>query len=681
MKPTKFKTIFSCLILVLFLSCNRNQNSDLYGVRNDSVEKYLKLAENFDLPLKQRNIYSEKAFSLIDLNKNDTTTLGYIYKLSKTNLRVNNEIDYKKISRIHLKKALDNNDTLNLARFYRIEGTYYKNNKINDSAFFYYIKSEKLYKKIKSHFNELAYVNFKKSYIQQEFGDYLGADLSAIKSLTLLNNSNNYTLKYNVLNNLGNINHNLKNYEIAIKYNQEALKIYYERNLKDNSGRNLNLLAATLNNIGNSYREMGNYEKAIYYSDRALNEELKTKKDPEIQAYIYNNLGYIYLKQKRLDRLPRILENSIKTFDSIKNKNEAAISNMYLSDYYFQKKDTANAILFSEKALQLTSETKTSYYYLTTLSHAGFVNKDKAPYYIIKYHEVNDSLVFQERKARNQLYKIQLETDEIALQKGDAIQQKWKLASIFTIIICIVILLFIVYRYKAKQRALILVREQQKANESIYQLMLNQHAKEELIKSNEKTRIAMELHDNVMNKLAGTRFNLYALYKKTDEKTIANAMLHIEKIKDIESEIRDITHNLTNEAFNERSTYLSLLHNEIEDKNKLKTTNFVLDNDPKLNWDEVSSSIKMNLLRIIQEAMQNIIKHSQATEAEITIVKDENNLCMSIYDNGVGFKMNETNKGIGIKNIKHRVKSLLGEITFHSDKSNGTTLNLKIPIQ
>ena len=677
----KYKTLFSFLVLVLFWSCNRNQKSELYGVRNDSVEKYLKLAQNFDLPLKQRNIYGEKAFSLIDLKKNDTTTLGYIFKLSKINVRVGNDAEYKKISRIHLKKALDNNDTLNLARFYRIEGNYFRNHKINDSAFFYYIKSEKLYKKIKSNFNELAYVYFNKSYTQQEFGDYLGADLSAILSLTLVNKSKDYSLKYNILNNLGNINHNLKNYEKSIGYNNEALKILEKREIKNLSGKNWNFFSETSNNIGNSYREMRNYEKAIYYFDKALKEELKTKKDPEILAYIYNNLGYVYLKQKDYTKLPFLFEKASKIFDSIGGKNESAISNMYLSDYYIQKNDTARAIFFSEKALQLTSQTKTSNYYLTTLSHAGYVNKAKAPYYIKKYHEVNDSLVFEERKARNQLYKIQLETDEISQQKEIAIKQKWTLASIVTMVLCIVILLFIVFVQKAKQIKLILVREQQMANEAIYQLMLNQQAKEEAIKNNEKIRIAMELHDNVMNKLASTRFNLFMLSKKTDAKTIENALIHIEKIKDIETEIRDITHDLTKETLNETSTYYSLLLNQIEEQNKVHETNFVLDCAPDLNWDTISSSIKMNLLRIIQEAIQNIIKHSQATEADITIIQDQNNLCMSIHDNGKGYNINQIKKGIGLKNINHRVQLLSGEITIRSDKTNGTSLNLKIPIQ
>ena len=354
---------------------------------------------------------------------------------------------------------------------------------------------------------------------------------------------------------------------------------------------------------------------------------------------------------------------------------------MYLSDYYLQKNDTTSAIKFSEKALQLTSQTKTSYYYLTTLSHAGYVNKAKAPYYIKKYHEVNDSLVFEERKARNQLYKIQFETDEITLQKDNAIKQKWTLASTVTMVLCIVILLFIVFLQKAKQIKLILVREQQMANEAIYQLMLNQQAKEEAIKNNEKTRIAMELHDNVMNKLASTRFNLFMLSKKTDAKTIENALIHIEKIKDIETEIRDITHDLTKETLNETSTYYSLLLNQIEEQNKVHETNFVLDCAPDLNWDTISSSIKMNLLRIIQEAIQNIIKHSQATEADITIIQDQNNLCMSIHDNGKGYNINQIKKGIGLKNINHRVQLLSGEITIRSDKTNGTSLNLKIPIQ
>ena len=676
----KYKTLFSFLVLVLFWSCNRNQKSELYGVRNDSVEKYLKLAENFNLPLKERNSYGEKAFSLIDLKKNDTTTLGYIFRLSLNNVKTRNWKDYKTIDKVFYDKSSEANDTLSLARYYRIKGSYFRNIESYDSSYYFYSKSERMYIKLNKN-EELAYVLFNKAFVEADYADYLAADLSLSKSLLLSKNSNDYKLIYDILNNYGNINHNLKEYQLAIKCHKQALAVFKERNIKDNSGRNLNLLSATLNNIGNSYREMGNYEKAIYYFNKALREELKTKKDPEIQAYIYNNLGYVYLQQKNYTKLPFLFEKASKIFDSIGEKNESAIGNMYLSDYYLQKNDTTSAIKFSEKALQLTSQTKTSYYYLTTLSHAGYVNKAKAPYYIKKYHEVNDSLVFEERKARNQLYKIQLETDEITLQKDNAIKQKWTLASTVTMVLCIVILLFIVFLQKAKQIKLILVREQQMANEAIYQLMLNQQAKEEAIKNNEKTRIAMELHDNVMNKLASTRFNLFMLSKKTDAKTIENALIHIEKIKDIETEIRDITHDLTKETLNETSTYYSLLLNQIEEQNKVHETNFVLDCAPDLNWDTISSSIKMNLLRIIQEAIQNIIKHSQATEADITIIQDQNNLCMSIHDNGKGYNINQIKKGIGLKNINHRVQLLSGEITIRSDKTNGTSLNLKIPIQ
>jgi signal transduction histidine kinase len=412
----------------------------------------------------------------------------------------------------------------------------------------------------------------------------------------------------------------------------------------------------------------------------ALKEESKKKLDPELKAYVYNNLGYIFLKQKKYNELPKLFEKAIVIFDSVQNYNECSISNIYLSDYYFQKKDTIKAIEFSEKALVLSSKIKSAYY-LASLSHAGSVNKEKAPSYIKRYHELNDSLLFQERKARNQFFKIQLETDQIVQEKDTIISKKTLQNSIITIVLSIVILLFIVFRLKAKQKQLQLTQEQQKANEEIYLLMLNQQEKEEKIKLSEKKRIALELHDNVLNKLASTRFNLFAISKNTNKKTIDNALEHINKIQDIENEIRDITHDLNKNLLEEYNSFKFLLLKYIEELNSTYNTRYQIEIDDTINWIVVNNTVKLQLYRTIQEAIHNVNKHANATEVSINIILDENNIAMSINDNGIGFDINTTKKGIGLKNMQQLIDAVGGKINIQSTKNSGTSIFISRPIE
>lgn len=671
---------FFCILLLTLSSCNNQHNSKTENTKNDSVEKYLKLAEDYNLSFNKRDQYNKKAFSFIDIDNGDTTAIGHLFRITRVNIKTKNLEEYKKNSLLQLKYSLKNKDTLSLARYYRLRGSYYKDKSIYDSAFLYYAKSEKFYKKNGSNKNELAYVFYGRSYIQKQYGDYTGAILSANQSLLLLNDSKNYKLIYDALTILGNLEHNLKNYEEAIKYHQRAYKLLLKRNVIS-INKTYNQLSSTLNNIGNSYREMGHFKQAIYYFNKALKEELKTKLDPEISAYVYNNLGYVYLKQKKYKDLPKLFEKASIIFDSVQNYDECAISNMYLSDYYFQKKDTMRAISFSEKALELAEKTKGSYYYLTILSHAGSVNKVKAPSYIKRYHELNDSLLFQERKARNQFFKIQLETDQIVQEKDTIISKKTLQNSIITIVLSIVILLFIVFRLKAKQRQLQLIQEQQKANEEIYLLMLNQQEKEEKIKVTEKKRIALELHDNVLNKLASTRFNLFAISKNTDKKTIDNALEHINKIQDIENEIRDITHGLNKNLLEEHNSFKFLLLKYIEELNSTYNTKYQIEIDETINWIVVNNTIKLQLYRTIQEAIHNVNKHANASEVSINIILDENNIAMSINDNGIGFDINTTKKGIGLKNMQQRIDAVGGKINIQSTKNIGTSIFISIPIE
>jgi hypothetical protein len=98
--------------------------------------------------------------------------------------------------------------------------------------------------------------------------------------------------------------------------------------------------------------------------------------------------------------------------------------------------------------------------------------------------------------------------------------------------------------------------------------------------------------------------------------------------------------------------------------------------------DELDDKLELNVFRIIQETMANVVKHSQASTASISLTKSGDLLNIIIEDNGVGFNKNkiEDKESFGLQSIKQRVTYLKGEFTIDSTEGNGTTLIIDIPL-
>jgi signal transduction histidine kinase len=667
-----FRTI---ILLVSLCSCNTKTVDKEAQDRNDSIQKYLDLAGNDSLDSKLRNKYNSKAFSLVDLSKNDTLTRFYINTISYNYLDTNDWVDYKKTGKIHFQLSTVAKDTLNLARFYRYKGGYFRKNNIYDSAYYYYIKAEKFYKKTNDQYG-LAKVYGYKCLIEFYKDDYLGADLSAQKALNYYKTTILRKNQFDLLLIIGNSAHNLKNYKKAINTFNLAMSIAKKYNIKNSE---IHCIGTCLNNIGNVYREQKKYNKAIYYFNSALKEKSLLKKDPVLFGFILNNLSDCKLHLKDYSGLPNLLFNAIELLNnSEEGIKESTGSYIYLSNYYDSIKDSLKAQLYADKALQIAKRSNSPYYYLTALSNAGSVNIRKAPEYIKEYHKKSDSLLFMERKARNQYYKIQLETNEISQEKANAIKQKWIVVTIAGVIILIIALLLIITSQRFKQNRMQFQQSQLKANEEIYDLMFTQKTKEDRARQSEKKRIAIELHDGVLNRLASIRFNLNILSYQKDEQTINNCLIHIEGIYEIEKEIRNIAHDLNTEIFKTNDSFIFLLNDFVVTQNQTTNSNYTIETDTNIDWSFISSEIKMNLYRIIQEACHNINKHAKATDVLISLILDGKNICLSITDNGKGFDSNANFEGMGLKNIKYRVKSLNGKVVIKSNNNN-TSINISIP--
>ena len=288
---------------------------------------------------------------------------------------------------------------------------------------------------------------------------------------------------------------------------------------------------------------------------------------------------------------------------------------IYLSEYYSKVKDTLNAIKAANKAVAISKSYKNPADILLSLEQLIKVDKPNASREAQEYIRVNDSMQIAERNFRDKFARIAYETDEITQEKNQAISQKWIITAIAGVLILIVLLILIITKQRAKQKELTLLQEQQKANEEIYNLMLTQKAKEDEVRQNEKKRIALELHDGIMNKLSSTRLNLSVLTNKKDEKTIEKCLFYIEGLKQIETDIRAVSHDLNQDVFQKEHSFIKMLEDFVTEQNKTSKTVYKLELARNIEWNSVSSELKMHLYRIIQEASHNINKYAKAKKS------------------------------------------------------------------
>lgn len=96
----------------------------------------------------------------------------------------------------------------------------------------------------------------------------------------------------------------------------------------------------------------------------------------------------------------------------------------------------------------------------------------------------------------------------------------------------------------------------------------------------------------------------------------------------------------------------------------------------------LEKSTEIIIYRIVQELLNNTLKHAVATEAFVQIIKDGNRLNVGVEDNGKGFDTNliENNKGAGLSNVRSRVDYLKGQLDIHSEPGKGTLVNIEFNI-
>lgn len=412
--------------------------------------------------------------------------------------------------------------------------------------------------------------------------------------------------------------------------------------------KGLNGSAATCYaNMATALIQLDSPTQAMYYAQKSLN---MGTDGPD--AYIPANyiLGYIYYMQKEYKKAQEYVLPAIeKALESGMIEN---LSNGYaiMASSYYELGDY-----------------KTAYHY-----------KDA-------YVAIKDSI--QNERNNKILNNLEVQNRVIAKDK-ELLQNRLELATRTNQLkeknmliggICISALLigtFGFYRYRNKQRLqekrISMIQQEQE----IRQLKAMMEGEEK-----ERMRIARDLHDGVSQTISAAKVNMMAIEEELglindNKKEKFDKIIHL--IDSSFKEVRTISHNMMPYALREAGLAVlikQLIDNITTDKLTINLHCHGLD-------EHFDSNIETVVYRVIQECINNVLKHAHATRLDISLTKDEDGLSITIEDNGVGFDIKDVTimNGIGVNNIKARIHYLHGQVEYDSSIGNGTLVSIQVPI-
>ncbi|SNR16317.1 tetratricopeptide repeat-containing sensor histidine kinase [Tenacibaculum jejuense] len=633
----------------------------------DSIQSWINQSKNKNLDLSSKKYLLTKAYKFIIKNKLETPI--HLSSIAYEFYNLNDSINFFSINKVAVETSLKLNNDYALGDSYWNFATYYAAKENNQKAYKYFNNAFKSFNKGNFKF-EMARVLFGMAKIKGEYKDYNHSEILNIKSIKLLKELKNHKFLFTGYVHLARLQEDIKEYDKALNYYEKAKK--HLKKLKKIPVK-FNFIE---NNIANIYIEKEKYSIALKFYEKNLAKEI-TKIH---LARVLDNRAFCKLQMKDTLNVKKDFFHALHIRDSLNNKTGILMSKIRISDYYSYMKDTINAIQYAKEANLLAEELKNGRDYLTSLKQLSNLDKKNSKKYLDRYIQYNDSLITVERKAQNKFTRIEFETDEHIEEKERLGQQLiWIIGGSISIILISTLLYFLRVQ-KVRNEKLQLEADQQKANEEVYVLTLQQQAKLEEERVKERNRISAELHDGILGKLFGTRVNLGFLGMQMNTDTQEKQQAYLDELQSIEKEIREVSHKLSDNFNDANINFTTIIKQLLSDKSVIGQFTTHFKSDDTIVWNDISEVTKANVYRIIQEALQNIIKHAKAKNVTLAFSNENEKLVIQITDDGVGFDTKKSRKGIGIKNINSRVAKLLGNVSFTSEPNKGTHLQIKIPI-
>ena len=483
-------------------------------------------------------------------------------------------------------------------------------------------------------------------------------------------------------NNIALIYDAMGKYDKALENYFAALKIADE--MKNKEGVSLLYI-----NIGVIYGEQKMYGKALENYSAAL--KIKNELgDKQSIAAIHNYMGIVYADQKKYAMALENYFTALRLYEETEDKRGIAASDYYIGELYEDKSNYALAIIFFQKSRELYQELGVKNFMLNAYHHLaglnGKLNNYKEAYkYQQLYSQLKDS-TFSDESAR-QMAEMQTkyetgkkENENELLGQKNRIQQmeitrekekrgEQLIILIGTLVFTIATSVSVYYRIRYKQRA---DREKELNHQQKLRFRAVMDAEEK-----ERRRIAQELHDGLGQLLSTVKLNVSAIEvsgNSSGQTPFENSLSLIDAACD---EVRTISHNMMPSVLI-RLGLLAALRELIRKINASKQPAVNIEANFEQRFDE---STEVAIYRIVQEVMNNIIKHAQAKSVSIKLNKSGADLYAEITDDGIGFDtaLIKISEGIGWRNIYSRAALLNGTVDITSAPLAGMNVKVFLP--
>jgi signal transduction histidine kinase len=671
-----FSKITYFLLVLFFFSCQKN-DSDVH-TKSKTVLFNKSFLDGLEKDKKEH--YLDSISELLKSKENDSIVRETYLNIATEYYYINNLEKSLSFSLKALQLSKLANDSVRIPKALFYAGDCYQNSK-RDSAYYYYLQAEKLYFKIHDYDN-MGRMLFDKAYVLFYDGNYVECEVEISKALQYLKKSTNYRLIYSCNTLMGNCLEKLVNYDEALRYHKLAL---LDLDKMESNGEDKDVVhnynVSSVINICNLYDLKEEYSKSIAKLQSLHSEDLK-KESPKLYANVLSNLAYSKMKSGDYENVHSMFFESLRIVDSIGSEPDILYKKIHIGEYFLTQKDTIKSIKILKEANKLAFKIKSGNEILASLKLLSELDAKKRFFYANEYIKVSDSINLVQKNAHNKYARIEYETSRIEDENKVLTKQNLYILIISFGLILILGVIIVLRYLKYRNKELQFIKKQQIANQEIFQLLTEQQKEIDIAKDNEKARIAKELHDGVMNKIYGVRMNLGVFNSSIDEETIGKRKIYITELQNIETEIRTIAHDLNRGSFFEGNDFNVLLRSLVENQKEFTNTRFKYINDGMIEWESVENIYKINLYRIIQEAILNTNKYAKAKNCEVRIERIDNNfLKLSITDDGKGFDITSKKDGIGLSNMKERTNSLKGQFDIESKIGGGTKIDVLFNLQ
>ena len=676
----KYLNLSLASLLVLITQLALGQQNEKAEISNDSINALIESFENDKEKNSNKLDWFYKAYAYAQTVESIEFKTKLLSKLSFKAVPIKDTLLFRKINRSAINLGRKTNDSVVLSEAYWDLAVFFRKYAALDSAYYSYSEAQKIYDLKGDNLNSgklLLYI----AKIQERVKDYVGAETNIILAIERLKQTNSYRDLFYAYNDLGIVSEDLKQYSRAIGYYNEALS--YAKNLKNNEYYQLLIK----NNVGIVYRESGDYKKAIEKFEEVLGTPNLEKTNTRLYAKTLNNLALCKIRFSDTVGAENKIKQSIVINDSLNSSNLAS-SYYSMAELRLFQKDTNTSTHWLQKSMQLSKENNNNKRILENLVFLAKIDTKNAADYTQQYIVLNDSLQLTERKIRDKFARIRFETDEfisenevLAKEKEELNRQKRMWVSIALGFFLLGISVYIIINQRAKNQKLRFLQQQQENNEEIFNLMLAQKQKVNEVKRMEQKRISEELHDGVLGKMLGARMVLTGLNKKTSLEAIKERSLAIVALKNVENEIRSISHELSHSAYTRITNFVNSITSLLESTKENTDINTIFNYDEAVDWDSLMGDVKINTYRIVQETLQNAVKHSNCKNFFVNLERTEDEFVVTMRDDGIGFKSEKQKKGIGIRNISSRAKKLKGKWKISSKPGTGTKIEVFIPLE